>query len=246
MNSSTTTPDKPVRLGILQAGTVPEEMADQYADYNQLFVDLLGKNEFDYRHWKVLNGEFPDSTDDADAWLITGSRHGAYEAHDWIPPLEALIHQIYAANQPLVGICFGHQIIAQAMGGRVEKFSKGWSVGRVEYTLDKSVFGEGPAPTPDKTPLLAFHQDQVVKAPNTAITVGRSDFCKHAALLYGNRILTVQPHPEFYSDYIEGLLEARKTILPEEIAEKAAQALTLPIVREPIASTLREFLKQDL
>lgn len=233
-----------VRLGVLQAGRVPEEMADQHADYDQLFVNLLGADEFDYRHWAVLDGQFPDSTADADAWLITGSRFGAYEDHDWIPPLEELIRQIFAADQPLVGICFGHQIIAQAMGGKVEKFADGWSVGRVEYKLEKSVFGS--AIDSEHTPLLAFHQDQVVQAPQTATTVGSTDFCKHAALLYGNRALTIQPHPEFYSEFIGGLLEARRAILPEAIIDTATKALGQPIVREPIADTIRHFLKRDL
>ena len=244
MISSEDIPNATIRLGVLQAGRVPDEMAHQHADYDQLFVNLLGAKEFDYRHWAVLDGEFPDSTADADAWLITGSRFGAYEDHDWIPPLEDFIREIFSADQPLVGICFGHQIIAQAMGGKVEKFAEGWSVGRVEYKLDKSVFGN--APDSDQTPLLAFHQDQVVQAPDNAVTVGSTDFCKHAALLYGNRALTIQPHPEFYSEFIGGLLEARRAILPKEIVDTATQALGQSIVREPIADTIRNFLKRDL
>jgi GMP synthase-like glutamine amidotransferase len=246
MISSEDTPKARIRLGVLQAGRVPDEMADQHADYDQLFVDLLGANAFDYRHWAVLDGKFPSSTADADAWLITGSRFGTYEDHDWIPPLEKFIREVFAADQPMVGICFGHQIIAQAMGGRVEKFSDGWSVGRVEYNLDKSVFGTGSSSTSDQTALLAFNQDQVVQAPESSITVGSTDFCQHAALLYGNRALTLQPHPEFYSDFIDGLLVARRAILPPAIVDNAAETLALPIVRESIANTIRKFLKRDL
>lgn len=246
MNTAKQTSKKVVRLGVLQAGRVPEEMADNHADYNQLFVNLLGADEFDFRHWAVLDGEFPESTADADAWLITGSRFGAYEDHDWIPPLESFIRDVFKADQPMVGICFGHQIIAQAMGGKVEKFADGWSVGRVEYTLDESVFGTDSLKDTNQTALLAFHQDQVVQAPDSAVTVGSTDFCKHAALLYGNKALTIQPHPEFYSDFIAGLLVARRAILPEDIIDDAEQKLALPIVREPIANTMRNFLKRDL
>jgi len=234
-----------LKLGVLQAGRVPEEMAEDHADYNLQFENLLGKNEFEYHHWAVLDGEFPDSIEGMDAWLITGSRHGAYEDHDWIPPLENLIRSVYAADKPMVGICFGHQIIAQALGGKVVKFEGGWSVGRVEYTLDESVFGATPGTPNDKTALLAFHQDQVIEAPESSRTVGSTSFCQHAALLYGNRMLTIQPHPEFTSNFVDDLLEARGSILPEEIKTNAEEQLHKPIVREPIAQTLRAFLQRE-
>jgi GMP synthase (glutamine-hydrolysing) len=246
MNSSEDTKTAPIRLGVLQTGRVPDEMAGEHADYDQLFVSLLGANEFDYRHWAVLDGEFPDSTADADAWLITGSRFGAYEDHDWIPPLEDFIREVFKADQPMVGVCFGHQIIAQAMGGKVEKFAGGWSVGHVDYSLDKSVFGVEEVTASDQTTLLAFHQDQVVEKPESATTVGSTDFCEHAALLYGNKALTIQPHPEFYSEFIGGLLGARRAILPDAIVETAAQALGQSVNREPMANTIRNFLKRDL
>jgi len=244
MNPTNNDPTKKIRLGILQTGAVPEELADNYSDYNQLFVDLLGPGEFDYRHWAVLYGEKPDSIDAADAWLITGSKFGAYEDLDWIPPLEELIRQAYAADQPMVGICFGHQIIAQALGGEVEKFSGGWSVGRVEYRLDEDVFGTESLNDSGEAALYAVHQDQVVRAPDSAVTVGSSDFCKHAALLYGNRALTIQPHPEFDANLVDGLLDTRLSHLPATIAEPARRSLELPTVREPIAKTMRNFLKR--
>lgn len=237
----------PRRLGILQAGRSPDVLLDRYPDYNQMFVNLLGEEAFDYRHWAVLDGEFPDDIDDADAWLITGSRFGAYEDHDWIPPLENLIRKLHAAGTPLVGICFGHQVIAQALGGKVEKFSGGWSVGRVEYALDEQIWGksDNDADSGSCTALLAFHQDQVVQLPEGAINAGSSDFCKHAALIYDNRILTLQPHPEFEKPFIEGLLEARGSILPTAIRERAEQTLDQPIARDRIAETLRRFLRRD-
>jgi len=240
-----------IRLGVLQAGRVPVEMSDDHADYDQLFVDLLGEQSFDYRHWAVLDGEFPNSIEDADAWLITGSRFGAYEDHAWIPPLEALIREVFAANKPMVGICFGHQIIAQALGGKVEKFSGGWSVGRVEYQLDPAIFSllnSDHLNTSNKsvnTALLAFHQDQVIRPPTSAKTVGQTDFCQHAALLYGDQILTIQPHPEFNSELIGDLLVARAAILPEDLVSEANESLHLPIERDSMVTTFRDFLNRD-
>ncbi len=229
-------------LGILQAGRSPDELLRRYPDYNQLFVDLLGANSFNYRHWAVLDNDFPDSIDEADAWLITGSRYGAYEPHSWIPPLEQLIRDIHAKGSPMVGICFGHQIIAQALGGKVEKFTGGWSVGRVEYELDNQVFGVVSEQT---VPLMAFHQDQVTRVPDGAINVGSTSFCQNAALIYDSRILTIQPHPEFDASFVGALLDARSAILPKDVLQEARQTLEMPLMQDPIALTLRNFLNRE-
>ena len=114
-----------MKIGILQTGHSPDNMKDALGDYGDMFVKLLGGHGFDFQIWSVVDGDFPASAVDADGWLITGSKHGAYEDHDWIPPLEQLIRAIREAGRPLVGICFGHQIIAQALGGKVEKFAGG-------------------------------------------------------------------------------------------------------------------------
>lgn len=235
------TPTTKKRLGILQAGRAPEEIIDEYPDYNQLFIDLLGESTFDYQSWAVLDNEFPDSINDADAWLITGSRFGAYEDHAWIPPLEQLIRDIQTKGDPLIGICFGHQIIAQALGGKVVKFDGGWSVGRAEYDLDPVIFANQTQPV---SALMAFHQDQVVELPDGAKTVGSSDFCQYAALAYGSTILTIQPHPEFNQSFVGALVEARKDLLPEDIVDTAIQTLTQPIANDGIAQTFRTFLNK--
>ena len=110
---------------------------------------------------------------DADGWLISGSKHGAYEDHAFIPPLEDLIREIADQGLPLVGVCFGHQIIAQALGGKVEKFDAGWAVGRQTYEIDG-----------DEYQLNAWHQDQVTRLPESATRVGTSAFCENAMLYY--------------------------------------------------------------
>ena len=181
-----------MKIGILQTGLAPAELAAQSGEYPEMFADLLKGHGFDFASWAVVNGDFPSGPEAADGWLITGSRHGAYEDHDWIPPLEDLIRAIAASSRPMVGICFGHQIIAQALGGKVIKYPGGWSVGRTEYDLDGETFA-----------LNAWHQDQVTEVPQGAEVIGKSDFCAHAALVYDDRILTIQPHPEFGPDIVD-------------------------------------------
>lgn len=223
-----------MKIGILQAGHSPDEVRDSVGDYGEMFTRLLDGHGFTFEIFSVVDGEFPAGLDAADGWLITGSKHGAYEDHDWIPPLEDLIRKIKAAGQPLVGVCFGHQIIAQALGGKVEKFSGGWSVGRTEYD-----FGD------ETLALNAWHQDQVTELPEGAEVIASTDFCANAALVYGDQILTIQPHPEFTSDLVSGLITHRgRGNVPDELLDHAAENLSAPNDNKKFADRMAEVLKK--
>ncbi|MDH2328459.1 type 1 glutamine amidotransferase [Cereibacter sp. SYSU M97828] len=221
-------------IGILQTGYAPEDLQAANGDYPDMFERMLSGQGFTFRTWKVVDMEFPASVQDADGWLITGSRHGAYEDHAFIPPLETFIRDIYAARVPLVGICFGHQIIAQALGGRVEKFAGGWSVGPNEYD-----FGG------EKVTLNAWHQDQVVQRPEGAEVLASSGFCENAALVYDTRALTVQAHPEFDDRFLHGLIEKRgRGAVPDALIDRAEARLGQPSGAGTIAARIAQFFKQ--
>lgn len=224
-----------LRIGILQTGTTPDELKPLHGDYDDLFKRMLAGRGLTFRTWRVLDGELPASVDAADGWLITGSRFGAYESHDWIPPLEDFLREAYGVGVPIVGICFGHQILAQALGGKVEKFAGGWSVGATDYET-----AEGGLDS-----LMAWHQDQVVEIPEGAEVIGRSGFCANAALAYGDRALTFQPHPEFTPEFMADLLVARRTILPEAIAEAACDRMDRPLTATSCADRIETFFKAD-
>ncbi|MFT4013116.1 MAG: type 1 glutamine amidotransferase [Paracoccus sp. (in: a-proteobacteria)] len=221
-----------MRIGILKCGQSPEIIRGALGDYDSMFEELLAGRDFDFTSYHVEAMEFPASVHDSQGWLLTGSRHGAYESHAFIPPLEDFIRAAYVARVPLVGICFGHQIIAQALGGRVEKFAGGWSVGAQEYDF------QGESIT-----LNAWHQDQVVEPPPGAETVAFSGFCRNAALAYDDRAFTVQAHPEFGDAMIGGLIEHRSASVPPELVAKARARLSGAGQSAILADRIETFLK---
>lgn len=223
-----------MRIGILQTGLAPEALAPAMGDYPDMFARLLDGHGFTFRTWKVVEEEFPSDVHQADGWLITGSRHGVYEDHPWIPPLEQFIRDAFAARVPVVGICFGHQIVAQAMGGKVERYAGGWAVGATEYDFAGETLR-----------LNAWHRDQVIEAPAGAKVIATNDFCTNAALLYEDRALTVQAHPEFRPEFVDGLMKTRgKGLVPDEVMAEAAARLSLPIQDKTMAGRIAAFFKE--
>lgn len=223
-----------MKIGILQTGLIPPDLEGKFSDYPSMFKDLLSGQGFDFESWSVVEGEFPSGPEAADGWLITGSRHGAYEDLPWIPPLEDLIRGIVAADRPLIGVCFGHQIIAQALGGKVEKFAGGWAVGPQVYDF----------PGGKKT-VQAWHQDQVVTLPKGAEVVGANDFCRYAALLYPGKAYTVQPHPEYGDAFIQGLINTRgRGVVPDAQLDAATARLGGPLDRAEIANQFARFFRE--
>jgi len=223
------------RLGILVCGHSPEKVVETYGRYNTLFEKLLGPERHTYQSYFVVDNQFPASIHDADAWLITGSKHGAYDNLPWIKPLEKFIQQIYDERLPMVGICFGHQIMAQALGGRVVKHDGGWIAGTQKYEF-------GGETELGSLVLNAWHQDQVVELPADAQVIGSSNTCRYAALQYRSNTVSLQPHPEFENDYVKLLLTERGDVLPAERRSQAEKSLHNALTNKPISKWLNKVL----
>ncbi len=221
-----------MKIGILQTGHSPDELRPVTGDYADLFERLLDGQGFEFQTFSVVDGDFPEGPYICDGWLITGSKHGAYENHPWIAPLETLIRDVYALGKPMVGVCFGHQIIAQALGGKVEKYAGGWAVGPQTYDWDAQ-----------SITLNAWHQDQVTELPAEAVVVARNSFCENAALVYGNTVFTVQAHPEFDGDFVAGLIEHRGSAVPAELIAHAQTLQNAEVDNVKLAHMMGHFLK---
>jgi GMP synthase-like glutamine amidotransferase len=234
-----------MKIGILVAGLIREELADRNDPYPVMFERLLGLagRELDFVAYSVIRGQMPESIDDCDGWLITGSRYGVYEKLDWMLELQNFIRELAAAERPLIGVCFGHQIIAEALGGKVVKSELGWKVGVQRYDLEKRYdwMGEPPA----SVAMHAYHQDQVVDSPPSAEVFLSSAGCPLAGLSYGDSIISVQAHPEIEASYERDLLEMfGGSSIPQDIAQQAIATLDagMPVDTRLIANWFVEFL----
>ncbi|WP_284376491.1 type 1 glutamine amidotransferase [Amylibacter marinus] len=222
-----------MKIGILQTGLGPDVLVDEFGDYPDMFQVFLAGRGFTFETYRVLEGQFPDSIEACDGWLITGSKFGAYEDHAWIPPLEDFIRDVFTQKHPIVGVCFGHQIIAQALGGQVEKFKGGWKVGRQSYSTGD-----------DQLTLNAYHQDQVITPPPSATRILGNEHCKNAVIYYGDTALTVQPHPEFSSDFVKALIDARGIgVIAPEILQSARDGLLPDVDAQKVADMFEAVLK---
>jgi len=226
-----------LKIAVLQTGRAPENLRVDHGDYDAMCKALLGLSDAEAETFAVLDGLFPEAPERFDALLITGSRHGVYEGHDWIAPLEDIIRAAYGRGQKMIGICFGHQIICQALGGKVEKSPKGFGVGVMEYTLERRDGSQA------DIALCAWHQDQIVEPPQDARVIARSNFCETAGLLYSDRAITFQAHPEFSNDYMRDLIDARTgTMLTQDFAKRALSTLSRTADVDPIREELAHFL----
>jgi len=222
-----------MHIGIIQTGHAPSALIDRFGDYPAIFEELLAGNGFTFSTWAAVDGVLPPGPDAAEGWLVTGSRHGTYDDLPWIAPLEEFLRAAVASGRPMVGICFGHQIIAQALGGRVAKDAGGFIIGPQTYDIE----GE-------KLTLNAWHQDQIVELPPGARVLGSGPGCPYAVLAHGENVLTWQAHPEFDHDFIEGLIVSRgQGLVPEERLQAARAAAGMPLDRAAVARRMADFLR---
>ncbi|MFN3523483.1 MAG: type 1 glutamine amidotransferase [Phenylobacterium sp.] len=229
-----------MKLGILETGAPPEGVRERFGDYPSMFRALLGEAAYAYQTFDVAAGVLPGAVETADAYIVTGSSAGVYDPLPWIGPLKDFLVAV-KGRAPLVGVCFGHQIMAEAFGGKVIKSPKGWGVGLHTYdVLGAEPWMDGAAPIA----VPASHQDQVVELPPGARVIAASDFTPFGMLAYDDqRAISIQLHPEFEPAYAKALIEARRgTRYTDAEADAAIASYAAPDDRARVGAWIRDFL----
>jgi len=231
-----------MHLTIIETGAVPAPLRPRFGTYPAMFSAMMARHG---EHTAETIGvdafhALPDPAS-LDTILITGSPAGVYEDHDWLNPLFQFIRDAHDAKTPMAGICFGHQAMAKALGGVVEKSEKGWGVGRHSYRVTPLAGLEG---LPDSVAVACSHQDQVVSLPPGAKVFLSSEFAPHAGLVYGNgAAISVQPHPEFEDDYAIALAELRRGPVPEDVIDRALASFSTPSDSFLVSQAIARFLE---
>ena len=196
-------------IAILETGGPPGDLAKRFGSYSNMFANMLGTGPLP--SYDVVAGTLPVH-DAHDGYILTGSPAGVYDGLPWIAALKDWLRAAPAATR-LVGICFGHQIMAEAYDGWVEKSDKGWSIGLQEYAV---LAREPWMDAALSVAIPASHQDQVVTQPDGADVILASEFAPVAGLAWRDRAaISFQCHPEFEPSYAKALIEARRDRLPE-------------------------------
>jgi len=234
------------RITIIETGLVSPRNRELHGSYPQMFERMIGAADatVTFDTVSLPAGDALPDADGLEAILITGSAAGVYDDLEWIAPLEAFVRTAHANNVPMVGVCFGHQLIAQALGGVVRKSEKGWGLGRHVYDVAP---GNGLIEGP-QIAIACSHQDQVITPPAGATTILSSDFTPYAGLLYGRgQTLSVQPHPEFSAGFALACCEMARSKgeAPDSVVTPAQASLAEPLDSAKLGGAITRFLTRS-
>ena len=217
-----------MNIGLLQCDHVSDQFQHIISDYPDAFCDLFARHapHISLRVYDVCHGVLPQSLDECDGYITTGSRYSVYDDEGWIHHLCEFVRQVHDQSRKLVGICFGHQMIAHALGGTVAKSDNGWGIGA--KTVDILQTRPWMQPPQESYRLLVSHQDQVLALPPGAEVLGGNVHCPVSMFTVGNHMLGFQAHPEFTPDYAEALMDARLERIGYDVVQDARLTLNEP------------------
>jgi GMP synthase-like glutamine amidotransferase len=231
-----------MKIGLLECDHVLEKFRHIAGDYRDMFAAMFDRHapQIDLQPFDVCNGQFPSSIHDCDGYLTTGSRCSAYDDEEWIHALKNFTRQIHEIKKPFVGVCFGHQVLAEALGGKVARADVGWGVGVRDIEIVQ--FEPWMEPEQSRCSLQYMHQDQVICLPEGSVAFGRSEHCPIAMFRISDSMLGIQAHPEFPKAYSEALLRDRIERIGRERVEAGLTSLERSTDESVVAKWIAEFL----
>lgn len=231
-----------MKIAILQTDHVMDQFQNEFGDYPEMFgriiEDSQGASDL-YIECVDVTVETP-ATLDCDAYLITGSRHSVYEDLPWMPSLVDFLRRVLAADKKIIGICFGHQLMAHHFGGRVEAADAGWAVGVHQSQVSKMY--SWMKPQVNNIGLISSHKDQVSRLPDGAEVYVGNEFCPIGGFVWRNQVITIQGHPEFSKDYSHALMSYRRKILGEPMFAQGVASLERETDAHMVMGWLLDFL----
>ena len=216
-----------MKIAILQCDSVLDELVEEFGDYPDMVRSMLQglAGNLSFQVFDVTRQEYPDDPDAFDCYISTGSRAAAYAQTPWIERLIRFVRLLDERRKKLVGICFGHQIIALACGGEVSKSEKGWGIGvSVNRIVCRPTWMCEPR---ERLNIIVSHQDQITKLPPSATVIAESDFCPYFIIQWNDHFLSIQGHPEWHRAYSRALIERRREIIDPARIEKGLASLAL-------------------
>jgi len=192
--------------------------------------------------YNVIDNFFPYTPEQCDAWIITGSHYSVYDEIDWINKLKEFVRRIASSNKLCIGVCFGHQMIGDAMGGVVKKAEIGWCVGVHEFEVIKKEIWMNPYQS--KVNLLMSCQDQVIVLPKNGEVLAQTTDCPVGIFQIGNKMLGIQGHPEFSVPYVKSLIEDRTNRIGDDKVRKGIESLNHPIHSSIVGDWMDRFLNK--
>ena len=232
-----------LHIGILQTDSVLEHLQPVHGDYPNMFMDLFLEQDPHIRFTNYVVQEAMPEAVECDVYVVTGSRLSVYDDEQWIFALAQFIARALNRGKKLIGICFGHQLMAHFFGGLVAPAPAGWAVGIHTSQVEKCAWMEGGA---QDLSLLSSHKDQVQQLPQYAQLFASNDFCPMAGFTLHNQVITIQGHPEFNKDYARALMTHREDILGERVYSQGIDSLAKETHSETFVRWALSFARQNV
>lgn len=205
------------RILILKTGTTFPEIARDLGDFDILFKRAMQIDGVSFVVSDVSNGEpLPDFAD-GDGVVVTGSPAMVTDRADWSEATAAWLAEWVSWGRPALGVCYGHQLLAHALGGKVGGHADGREMGTLDVTLtdraaDDPLFGGLPA----SFPAHLTHRQSVIALPDGATLLARSESEPHQAFRVGTTAWGLQFHPEFTEQVMAAYIDRQRMDLLAE------------------------------